>query len=103
LFQISIISLCISERNVPLLLESVLLESDQNLVLFIPFQLSDSDMAKRHEMKVRLQNYAITSSENSCIRFNNNNNNNNINYLQRYAIAQNYRILHKSGLACVQT
>jgi hypothetical protein len=97
-----VISLCISERNVSLLLESVLLESDQNLVLFIPSQLSDSDMAKRHEMKVRLQNYAIMSSENSCIRFNNNNNNN-INYLQRYDIAQNYRILHKSGLACVQT
>jgi hypothetical protein len=34
LFQISIISLCISERNISPLPESVLLESDQNLATY---------------------------------------------------------------------
>jgi hypothetical protein len=43
-------------------------------------------------MKLGLQNYAvIILPENSCIRFNNNNANN----LQKYDIAQTYRVLHK--------
>jgi hypothetical protein len=42
--------------------------------------------------KKGLRNYVviIIPTENSCIKFNNN-----INNLQRYGIAQNYRILHK--------
>jgi hypothetical protein len=39
-----------------------------------------------------LQNYAVTIlNENSCIQINNNK----INNIQKYDIAQDYRILHK--------
>jgi tRNA C32,U32 (ribose-2'-O)-methylase TrmJ len=45
-----------------------------------------------HEMKLGLQNYAITIPiDKSYVKFNNNK----INSLQIYEISQNYRILHQ--------